>query len=62
MDESAKMQKITVGYVVQEFCPKTRQYVGQEFIAGDEVSYENESGEFVDGWDEYLPFDMVQPQ
>ncbi len=54
--------KITTGFVIQEF-EKDGTFVGQSFIAGDEVEYENVSGETCDEPDEEksAPFDMVQP-
>jgi hypothetical protein len=61
------VEKITVGFVIQEFDTKTKKFVSQEFIAGDQVDYEDENGDPVKGLSleaivkEYLPFDMVQP-
>lgn len=41
-----KFNKITVGFVVQTFDTNLNRYVAQEFIASDDVSYENvETGE-----------------
>lgn len=57
------VNKITHGYVIQKFDTKINQCVSQEFIAGDECSYEND-GEIVnfdDIADVYFPYDMVQP-
>ena len=62
-----KFTKITVGFVSQTFeqndngkmiCTK------QEFVAGDEVSYEDEYGEPLDFFPEhiYQSYDMVQPE
>ena len=62
-----KFTKITVGFVSQTFelndndkmvCAK------QEFISGDEVSYENEYGEPLDNIPEhiYQSYDMVRPE
>lgn len=57
------LRKITTGYVVQTYCGE--QCVSQEFIAGDEVDWENDLGEAVDEEDQpceiYQSFDMVQP-
>lgn len=55
------VHKITTGFVIQKFDTKTRQFIGQEFIAGDQVEFENEDGDPVESFDEYLPFDMKQP-
>jgi len=55
-------KKVTVGFVVQQF-DKEGNPLSQEFVAGDEVSYEDAYGEPVDKKEkEYLPFDMVQPE
>ena len=62
-----KINKITTGFVVQVFDTKTKRFVSQEFIAGDETSVEYRNGETVpdgkvlDANATYLPFDMVQP-
>jgi len=62
-----KIKKITYGFVVQTFDPNTNTWVSQEFIAGDQVQYEDEFGEaiFDDELGEIegktLNFDMVQP-
>jgi len=56
------LKKVTVGFVVQTFDPYAGKFVSQEFVAGDEVTYENEMGDVVDEWEEYLPFNMVQPE
>ena len=54
--------KITVGYVTQKYNDEG-VCIGQEFIASDEVEYENDFGEEVDTPDNevYQPFHMVQP-
>ena len=70
-----KINKITVGFVVQTFDIETRTFTNQEFIASDEVSWENGYSEPLNyvndaeliygkgGVDEpYLNFDMVQPK
>jgi hypothetical protein len=56
------VKKITTGFVIQTFDTETRKFTGQEFVAGDQVDYENEVGMLVKSFKEYLPFDMVQPQ
>ncbi len=59
-----KIDKITTGFVIQTYDTKTGRCVGQEFVAGDDVKYEDKHGESVD-WEEnpdaYQPLDMVQP-
>jgi hypothetical protein len=63
------VKKITVGFVIQDFDTDSKRFVGQDFIAGDEVDYEDEQGEAVDesllevdGEKAYLEFHMVQPE
>jgi len=61
------VNKITTGFVIQKFDTETGEYLSQEFIAGDQVDYENEVGEPTDQSlmptpEPYLPFNMVQPQ
>ena len=61
----ANFNKVTNGYVVQTFDNKG-EFVEQEFIADDEVTFENEYGETLNlkelpkQGDEYFPFDMLQ--
>jgi hypothetical protein len=61
-----RLRKVTVGFVVQEFelLGGVFKCVSQEFIAGDEVTWETPEGEVVDcpGGEEYWPFEMVEPQ
>lgn len=55
-------KKITTGFVVQTY--DGDKCVSQEFIAGDQVDYEDENGETIDvdtTNEQYQPFDMVQP-
>lgn len=55
------IKKITVGFVIQEFDDKGK-CVHQEFVAGDQVDFENEDGEPVDADNTlYHPFNMSQP-
>jgi len=61
------INKITTGFVVQEFDEVTKKCVSQEFVAGDEVEWEALDGMPID--DElvnvetlpYQPFNMMQP-
>jgi hypothetical protein len=61
-------KKITVGFVIQDYkkLPNgTLVCTGQEFIAGDQVDYENEMGETVEVdtlKEVYCPFEMMQPK
>lgn len=63
------INKITTGFVIQQFDTEKKVYVSQYFTAGD-VEYEDRFGEPVDsslmavnpdGSEPYLPFDMLQP-
>lgn len=63
------LKKITTGFVIQDYDTDLGKFVNQEFIAGDEVEYEDEYGEVLDENDEeledffdaYLSFEMKQP-
>ena len=70
-----KINKITEGYVVQTFDTETGKYIKQEFIAGDQVSYEEMDGTVANCEalesvnfglyaenEPYLPFAMKQPE
>lgn len=56
--------------MIQTFDTEKKQYISQEFIAGDDVDYEDKEENPVnsklmqspDGSEPYLLFDMVQPQ
>jgi hypothetical protein len=69
------INKITTGFVIQQFDTDTGKFVGQSFTACSEVAYENVAGETIeddvmaplgfgpDAEDEpYMPFDMKQPE
>jgi len=56
------VKKVTTGFVIQEFDTETRQFVSQEFVAGEQVDFEDEFGDTVEPFREYLAFDMVPPQ
>lgn len=62
-----KINKITIGFVIQTWDTTENKWISQEFIAGDEVDYENEQGETIKPSDvfpdnePYLPYEMVQP-
>ena len=59
-----KINKITIGWVTQEYNSKTGLCTKQEFTAGDQVDYEDKYGEVVDSLrnEKYQPFDMLQPK
>ena len=42
------LKKITTGFVIQDFDEKTGKCVSQEFVAGDQVDWENEDGESIE--------------
>ena len=62
------VKKITVGYVIQEFDTAKKKFVSQEFICGDDCTYEDVKGNpigqvsFAKVENAYLPYDMVQPK
>lgn len=56
------INKITVGYVVQQFDTEKNEFISQEFVAGDSVDFEKPDGTPTDSIDNYLSFDMVQPK
>lgn len=67
-----KLNKVTTGFVIQTYDTRKKRFVSQEFVAGDQVDYENRYGEAVDcnlfctgrgkkRKEAYLPFDMIQP-
>ena len=56
------VKKITVGFVVQSYDTNAKKFIEQNFTAGDQVDYEDEFGEPVESFSEYLAFDMVQPE
>lgn len=66
-----RINKITVGFVIQVFDTNLGRFVEQSFTAGDECDYEIEENDEpcspellnnADGEEAYLPFDMVQPK
>lgn len=60
-----RLSKVTHGFVVQSFevVGDKCVCVGQEFVAGDDVTWETSDGEVADcpGCDAYESFEMVQP-
>lgn len=54
-------RKITVGWVIQTY-DDSGNCIAQEFVAGDQVDWENEEGEFLPTpVYNYQSFDMIQP-
>ena len=61
------IKKVTIGFVIQEFDTDKKEFIHQEFIAGDIVHYELEDGDScppitrkkVEKY--YLPYEMKQP-
>lgn len=60
--KSETFRKTTNGYVVQTYDRETGKCISQEFVAGDEVDYEDDNG-YIDepGNEVYQPLHMVQP-
>jgi hypothetical protein len=58
---NSRIKKITPGFVIQTY--EGVDCVEQEFVAGDQVDWEDAEGEVVPPPDNtiYQPFDMVQP-
>jgi hypothetical protein len=55
------VRKITTGYVVQVLDTETGEWISQEFTAAYEPEYEDENGNKVEPFEDYLEFNMVQP-
>lgn len=63
------VRKITTGFAVQEFDAETGRCISQEFVAGDQVSWEDRNGNAIseDGFGIdleglYFPLEMKQPE
>jgi len=63
------VRKITTGFVVQEFDADTGHCVSQEFIAGDQVEWEDRQGNAISDGDFgidleglYHPMEMKKPE
>jgi len=67
-----KISKITPGFVIQVFDTDSQTFTKQNFVAGDQVDYENEGDgssinhedflKLVSVPEPYLSFNMVQPK
>ena len=63
------LHKITEGFVIQKYDTVKKSWIGQDFVAGDEVEWEDSTGtpynalddEVEDAADDYLSFEMLQP-
>lgn len=63
------INKIIVGFVVQQFDTDAQKFINQEFVASDDVSYAVGGDEInvtdflkrVVGAEPYLPLEMKQP-
>jgi hypothetical protein len=60
--------KVIIGFVTQQFDTETRRFVGQEFTASDDKTWERQNGDDLDLSDDtdavdepYLNMEMVQP-
>jgi hypothetical protein len=63
------LNKTTTGFVVQKFDSETGRCLSQEFVAGDQVEWEDQAGNTVEdgqyGIDFeglYFPLEMKQPE
>lgn len=63
---SGLIKKITTGFVVQTWDDVEKKWISQEFVAGDQVDWEEDDGTPIDiddkGEPPYHPFHMVQPE
>jgi hypothetical protein len=50
--------KITTGFVIQTFTDDG-EFIRQEFIAGDDVQWEDKDGNPIDDEDFYMPYAML---
>lgn len=55
------INKITTGFVVQQYDTEQGRFISQEFVAGNEVEYECDGAPLEGDIDDYLAFEMVQP-
>ena len=57
-----KINKVTVGFVIQEYDTGLNEFVRQRFIAGDDITWETKDCQLVSPPPEaYLPYEMKQP-
>lgn len=57
-----RVKKITTGFVVQTYDTDLECCVNQEFVAGDQVDWEDEDGNTINADTSlpYQPFNMIQ--
>lgn len=55
------VNKIIIGFVIQTFDTDTGLCTEQDFVEGDDVSFEDEAGEPIEDQDLSFPCDMKQP-
>jgi hypothetical protein len=56
------INKITIGFVIQEYDIGLNKFVSQTFIAGDSSTWETKQGKLISDYPaSYLPFEMKQP-
>jgi hypothetical protein len=60
-DEEFVVKKFTTGFVVQEFNPVSGKFICQSFVSSDDVHYEDDEGNPIEPFEDYLPFYMKQP-
>jgi hypothetical protein len=63
------VRKVTAGFVVQEFDSETGRCISQEFVAGDQVEWEDRQANAISDGDFgidleglYCPLEMKQPE
>lgn len=61
------INKITNGFVIQQFDTKLNEFTSQEFMANDESQYEDIYGDIIDEDEyeiknKYLSYEMIQPK
>ena len=63
------VRKITTGFVVQEFDAETGRCVSQEFVAGEQIDWEDRQGNAISDGDFgidleglYHPLELKQPE
>jgi hypothetical protein len=63
MKDYTVTKKIIVGFVVQTFDNETKKCIHQEFVSGDDITYENDNGDTLDNHEElYFPLEMKQSE
>lgn len=56
-----EIRKITYGFAIQKWNAKTKKFLGQEFVCGDQIDYENEKGKHIEETEpSYEPYTMIR--